>query len=125
MIKFRHKGNFSKTIQYITKVEKKVSNADLDRFGQLGVEALRSATPIGTGETADSWGFDIKRKLGSVAIIWTNSNIVNGVPIAVILQYGHATNNGGYVQGNDYINPAIKPVFNQIVNDLWKEVTNL
>lgn len=87
------------------------------------MEALAAATPLDTGETASSWGYRIRRKKDSVTIEWTNSNVVDGVPIAVILQYGHGTRNGGYVQGRDYINPAIRSVFDQLANDAWKEVS--
>lgn len=90
----------------------------------MGVEALRDVTPVDTGTTADSWDYTIERKPGSVSIYWTNSNINDGVVIAVILQYGHGTGTGGYVEGTDYIRPAMKPVFDQIAKDAWEEITN-
>lgn len=123
MIRFRHRGDFSKTSKYLGNVKKAVRLSDLDRYGQEGVAALASATPFDTGLTASSWSYDIKRQNGMVTISFNNSNIQNGVPIAIILQYGHGTGNGGWVQGRDYINPAIQPIFDEIVNNAWREVT--
>lgn len=125
MIKFRHKGDFSKFSRYLEKVKEAVRLGDLDKYGREGVAALASATPVDTGQTANSWYYTIVRKNGSVSIEFSNSNIQNGVPIAVILQYGHGTRNGGWVQGRDYINPAIQPIFDRIANDAWREVTKL
>lgn len=88
-----------------------------------GVAALRSATPVDTGLTSQSWYYQITQKKGLVEIVFLNSNVQNGIPIAIILQYGHGTRNGGYVQGRDYINPAIQPIFDKIVEDAWREVT--
>ena len=99
--------------------------SDLDKYGKEGVAALASATPVDTGLTASSWSYEIKQKNGSISISFKNSNIQNGVPIAIILQYGHGTRNGGWVQGRDYINPAIQPIFDRIANDAWREVTKL
>ena len=90
----------------------------------MGVSALESATPVDSGLTASSWDYEIHQSRNSAKIVWTNSNINQGVPIAIILQYGHGTRNGGYVQGRDYINPAIKPVFDRIAEGVWKEVTS-
>ena len=95
---------------------------NLNIYGQRGVDALKKATPKDTGLTADSWRYEIKISKSDVKIIWSNLNIQNGVPIAVILQYGHATGTGGYVQGIDYINPAIKPIFDDISEKVWKEM---
>ena len=97
---------------------------NLEKYAREGVTALASATPVDSGTTAASWGYEIQKRHGKVSIYWTNSNINNGVPIAVILQYGHGTNNGGYVQGRDYINPAIRPIFDKIADNAWKEVTS-
>lgn len=94
----------------------------LNQYGQEGVEALRAATPKDTGTTANSWSYAVHKGTGSITITWSNSNIVDGVPIAVILQYGHGTRNGGYVQGTDYINPAMKPIFDKIAQRAWEEV---
>lgn len=125
MIKFRQKGDFSKLTHYLEKVKEIVKLGDLDKYGREGVAALASATPVDTGLTASSWRYKIQHGNDSVSITFYNDNIQNGVPIAIILQYGHGTRNGGYVQGRDYINPAIKPIFDKITEDAWKEVTRL
>lgn len=123
MISFKQKGDFSNLSRFLEKSKSPNKFGNLDRFGQEGVTALASATPVDTGLTAKSWYYEIKQETGSVTISFFNSNIQNGVPIAVILQYGHGTRNGGWVQGRDYINPAIQPVFDKIANNAWKEVT--
>ena len=125
MIKFKQKGDFSKLTKFLEKTKEAVKLEDLDRFGKAGASALASATPVETGLTANSWYYKIERDNGSATISFHNSNIQNGVPIAIILQYGHGTRNGGWVQGRDYINPAIQPIFDQIANEAWKEVTEL
>lgn len=125
MVSFKHKGNFSKVNRYLVRTKKAVRVGDLDRFGKEGVAALASATPVDTGLTASSWYYEIEREDGSVKITFNNSNIQNGVPIAIILQYGHGTKNGGWVQGRDYINPSIQPIFDKIANNAWREVTKL
>ena len=125
MISFRQKGDFSKFTRYLERVKKVVNLSILDKYGQQGVAALASATPVDSGLTASSWYYEIEHKNGSITISFHNSNIQNGVPIAIILQYGHGTRNGGWVQGRDYINPAIRPIFDQIVESAWKEVTAL
>lgn len=125
MISFRQKGDFSKLTNYLEKAKNAVHLGDLDKYGRQGVAALASATPVETGKTASSWYYEIIRSKGSVSISFFNSNIQNGVPIAVILQYGHGTGTGGWVQGRDYINPAIQPIFDQIANDAWREVAGL
>ena len=122
MISFEQKGDFSKTEQFLNRMKKKEMFKNLSIYGQRGVDALRKATPKNTGLTADSWRYEIKINKNDVRIIWSNVNIQNGVPIAVILQYGHATGTGGYVQGIDYINPAIKPIFDDISEKVWKEM---
>ena len=125
MISFRQKGDFSKLTSFLERAKESVKIGDLDKYGREGVAALSSATPIDSGKTANSWSYEITNKNGSVTISFNNSNIQNGVPIAIILQYGHGTKNGGWVQGRDYINPAIQPVFDEIVDKAWKEVTKL
>lgn len=125
MIEFRQKGDFSKLTRYLEKAKEVVKLGDLDRYGRAGVAALASATPVDSGVTANSWYYKITDKNGSAMISFHNSNIQNGVPIAIILQYGHGTRNGGWVEGRDYINPAIRPVFEKIANDAWEEVTKL
>lgn len=125
MVKFKQKGDFSKVTKYMLDSKDKLSRADLDQFGREGILALKTATPVDTGLTASSWNYEIKREKGKVSIIFNNSNIQNGIPIAIILQYGHGTRNGGYVQGRDYINPAVQPVFDRLAEYAWKEVTNV
>lgn len=125
MIRFRHRGDFSKTTKYLEKVRRAVRLSDLDKYGREGVAALASATPVDTGLTASSWYYEITNKNGIITISFHNKNVQNGVPIAIILQYGHGTGNGGWVQGRDYINPAIQPIFDKIVNNAWREVTKL
>lgn len=125
MITFRQKGDFSKLNKFLEKAKEIAKLGDLDKYGREGVAALASATPVDSGKTANSWYYEIKRQNGSVTIEFHNSNINKSVPIAIILQYGHGTGTGGWVEGRDYINPAIQPVFDRITNDAWKEVTNL
>lgn len=125
MISFRQKGDFSKTTRYLTKVRDAVKRADLDRYGREGVAALASATPVDTGLTANSWYYEVKKGIKTSSITFYNSNVHEGVCIAIILQYGHGTGTGGWVEGRDYINPAIQPVFDRIAENAWKEVTSL
>lgn len=124
MITFKHKGDFSKTTRYLNKVKKPNVASIFEKYGKAGVTALASATPVDSGLTANSWNYEIKIQNGSATISFTNSNVNKGVPIAIILQYGHGTRNGGWVQGRDYINPAIQPIFDKITEDAWKEVTS-
>lgn len=123
MIRFRQQGDFTKLTRFLERAKEAIHLGDLDRYGKAGVAALSSATPVESGETARSWYYKIKHQKGSVTISFCNSNIQNGVPIAIILQYGHGTGTGGWVQGRDYINPAIRPIFEQIAKDAWREVT--
>lgn len=125
MITFRQKGDFSKLTNYFERLKEVVKLGDLDKYGRAGVDALSSATPVDSGLTARSWSYEIKNQNGTATISFYNTNIVDGVPIAIILQYGHGTGTGGYVQGRDYINPAIQPIFDKIADDAWKEVTRL
>ena len=125
MISFRHKGDFSKLTRFLERAKNVVRLGDLDKYGREGVAALESATPKDTGLTANSWYYEITNNNGRATISFNNSNIQNGVPIAIILQYGHGTRNGGWVEGRDYINPAVRPLFDKIVDNAWKEVTSL
>lgn len=125
MITFRHKGDFSKTSKWLRKIREAARLGILDKYGREGVAALASATPTETGATASSWYYKIERRNGAVAIVFCNSNINDGVPIAIILQYGHGTGTGGWVEGRDYINPAVQPLFDKAANELWREVTKL
>ena len=119
---FRQKGDWKKTRKFL----KRCSDLDLDDvlnlYGQEGADALAKATPKDTGKTAASWSYEVTKGRESIVITWKNSNVVDGVPIAVILQYGHGTRNGGYVEGVDYINPAMRPVFERIAARAWGEV---
>lgn len=123
MITFRHKGDFSKSRQRLERMKEVAHLGILDRYGREGVAALASATPKDTGLTANSWSYEIKRTAGSVSLQFNNSNIQNGVPIAIIIQLGHGTGTGGWVEGYDYINPTIRPIFERLKNDVWREVT--
>lgn len=124
MISFRHKGDFSKVTRFLVEAKEKKLLKILDKCGREGVIALASATPIDTGKTASSWFYKIETSKGLGTVSFYNSNVQNGVPIAIILQYGHGTRNGGWVEGRDYINPAVQPVFDKIANDAWREVTD-
>ena len=125
MISFRQKGDFSKLTSFLERAKETVYLGALNKYGRQGVAALASATPIDSGETAESWYYKIENNKESATITFYNSNVQNGVPIAIILQYGHGTRNGGWVEGRDYINPAIQPIFDQIVDDAWREVNKL
>ena len=125
MISFRQKGDFSKLTRYFERVKKTARLSILDKYGREGVAALSSAKPVDSGETASSWYYEITNENGSAAISFYNSNVNKGVPIAIILQYGHGTGTGGWVEGRDYINPAIQPIFDEIVDAAWKEVTKI
>lgn len=123
-IKFRHKGTFKKTENLLDFIAKKKFVGNLDKYGRLGVEALRDATPKDTGITAESWDYKIMENKYGIGIAWTNANIVDGYPIAIILDIGHGTRNGGYVKGRHYLSPAIQPIFDEIAENAWKEVSN-
>lgn len=125
VVSFRHKGDFKKFTTYLENLKERVHLSILDRYAREGVAALASATPVDTGETANSWYYEIDMTKDSATITYHNSNIQNGVPIAIILQYGHGTGTGGWVQGRDYINPAIRPIFDKILKSVWEEVTKL
>lgn len=125
MITFRQKGDFSKLSNFLQRAKEVVKLSDLDKYGREGVAALASATPVDSGTTANSWYYTIEHNDGRSTISFSNSNIQNGVPIAIILQYGHATGTGGWVEGRDYINPAIQPIFDKIAQNAWREVTKL
>lgn len=123
MITFRQRGDFNKLTRFLERARDAIHLGDLDKYGREGVAALSSATPVESGLTANSWYYEIENTKDSVRIRFCNRNIQNGVPIAIILQYGHGTGTGGWVEGRDYINPSIQPIFDQIVKSAWKEVT--
>ena len=123
-ISFTSKGDFSKTIKFLNKVKNVKINNILSKYGKIGVDALSQATPKDSGVTSRSWNYKIEVNNDNASIVWYNTNVVKGVNIAVILQYGHGTRNGGWVEGRDYINPAMKPIFDKIADQVWKEVIN-
>lgn len=125
MISLKVKGDFKKTERYLTRVRKVPIRNVLEKYGKKGVQALASATPLDTGETAGAWSYEIENKNGSYSISFVNSNVNKGVRIAIILQYGHGTGTGGWVEGRDYINPAIQPIFDELTEEAWREVTKL
>lgn len=124
MITISQKGNFSNLSNFFERAAAAVKLSKLDKYGRLGVDALSAATPVDTGETAASWSYEIERGENSTSLIFKNSNVTEqGDPIAILLQYGHATGNGGYVKGIDYINPALRPIFEQIADEAWREAS--
>ena len=125
MISFRQKGDFSKLDRFLERAKEIARLSILDKYGREGVAALSSATPVDSGKTANLWYYKISHGDGTAKITFANSNVNKGVPIAIILQYGHATGTGGWVEGRDYINPAIQPIFDKIVDEAWKEVTKV
>lgn len=124
MITLTSKGDFSRTFKFLEKVQNLKIEQILKKYASVGVSALSSATPVDSGKTASCWSYEIKSSGESHTIYWTNSNQNKGVVIAVILQLGHGTGTGGYVQGRDYINPAMRPVFDKIADEAWREVTS-
>lgn len=123
MIVFKHEGDFKDTEKYFKKLLKTDFLEILGYYGQLGVDALMAATPVESGITASSWSYEVYDNADYCGITWSNSNVVGGVPVVIMLQYGHATRNGGFVEGQDFINPALKPIFDGITEAVWKEVT--
>lgn len=124
-ITFTSKGDFSRTDKFLQKIFKYDHVSKVKRLAEIGVRALQQATPRDSGITAESWDYIVETNKRRTTITWTNSSTNNGFPIAIMLQYGHGTGTGGYVQGIDYINPAIQPVFDRISDEVWKEVINL
>ncbi len=121
-VKLKVHGNFNRSYKYLDKLQNLKLERILNKYGQMGVEALSSATPLRTGETAGSWFYDISITGTGFSVSWNNSHVNKGVNIAIILQYGHGTGTGGYVQGRDYINPALQPIFDQMAEEAWNEV---
>lgn len=122
-VSFDISGDFEKTYDFLKRMSRGDAFKVLEKYGNLGVEALASATPVDSGDTASSWTFEVEQTGSTYSINWMNTNVNGGVNIAIILQTGHGTGTGGYVQGRDYINPAIQPVFDKIANEVWREVT--
>lgn len=125
MIIVKQKGDFKKTEKFLKKSFGRKYIDILEKYAKQGVTTLSAATPINTGKTSDSWSYKIIQNKNGLSIVWENSNINKYVNIALILQYGHATRNGGYVNGIDYINPALKPIFDKMAEAAWREVTNI
>lgn len=126
MIQVQVKGSFNKTNTFLQRMQRREQFRGLERYGARGVAALQAATPEDSAHTANSWSYEVVSKPGYFAIHWFNSHLDDGprkTPVAILLQYGHGTRNGGYVEGRDYINPALRPIFDQIATDMWKEVT--
>lgn len=124
MIKFVHEGHFDSTKKFLKRMQENRFDAMIEQIAKAGVSALSSATPVDTGKTAASWGYEIEKSSNKIVVNFTNSNVNHGVNIAVILQYGHGTKNGGFVQGRDYINPALQPIFDKLEEDMWKVVVS-
>jgi hypothetical protein len=124
MIEIKSTGSFKKTEDFLGRMSKGELFRTLESYGAVGVNALAMATPVDSGLTANSWTYEIVKKLGKYSIIWHNTNIKTGIPVAILIQYGHATRNGGWIEGRDFINPAIRPIFDQIINDIWEKVRN-
>ena len=122
---FTHKGNFEKTTDFLKKAKQADFYKHMEQYAQLGVEALREATPIDSGQTANSWSYEVNVSKNKAEITWINNNTNKGENIAILIQYGHGTGTGGYVRGQDYINPAMRLVFDKIIESIWKEVTEL
>lgn len=122
-IRFIHRGDLSASMRFLKALKSKTFYKHLDEYGRKGVEALSAATPVDTGKTAASWNYEIHYSHDGCSLVWTNSNVNKGENIAILIQYGHGTRNGGYVQGRDYINPALRPIFDDIADSVWKEVT--
>lgn len=128
MITFVQHGTLKKTDGFLRALKELKLERALKKYGEEGVQALANATPRDTGVTADSWSYEIKKSNGNYSIYWTNSNLTDGntgIPIVILIQYGHGTRNGGYVKGRDFINPAIRPIFDKIADDIWAEVRSL
>lgn len=120
----KHRGSFRNTERLFQKLDRfEISNI-LEKYGKMGVDALSAATPVNSGETSNSWDYTVEKQNSGYTIVWTNSNVNNGVNIALILQTGHGTGTGGYVRGKDYINPALRPIFDALAEEAWQEVTN-
>lgn len=124
LIRFTSKGDFNRTFKFLKKMDSFKVAQILEKYAGMGVEALAQATPVDSGDTASSWGYEIVTSGEDATIYWTNTNQNDGVYIAVILQFGHGTGTGGYVAGRDYINPAMRPIFDKIANEAWMEVVN-
>lgn len=118
------RGSDDKIRSFLSRMQVGSVFSSLESFGQRGLDALASATPVNSGLTADSWTYEVVSKGGKYTVIWHNTNVVDGLPVAILIQYGHGTKDGGWVEGQDYINPAIQPVFDRLADEVWREVTS-
>lgn len=125
MIRFKHSGNFKNTERFLKKARDLKLTPIFAKYGVQGVTALSMSTPKDSGDTANSWGYEILERRDGYRLVWTNKNINDGIPVAILIQYGHGTRSGTFVQGIDFINPAMRPIFDEIAENLWKEVTSL
>ena len=125
MIKITCTGDFKNITKFLEKSKTLSINDILHKYGQTGVKALKSATPIDTGETASMWGYTVSTSKSGSSVTWTNDNVTDGIPIVILIQYGHGTKNGGYVSGVDFINPAIKNIIDKLADSIWEEVTKV
>jgi len=125
LIKFTHRGDLGRTQKFLQRARKINYRPILERYAIQGLSALRASTPKDSGITADSWDFEIVTTRSGFSIFWKNKNLVDGVPVVILLQYGHATRSGTFVEGRDFINPSMRPLFDTIADNLWKEVTSL
>lgn len=123
MFKVTHSGSFKNTEKFLKTVSKRRQYGWLDSYGIRGVDALSNATPKDTRETSKRWRYEVRETRGEITISWFNDNVDDRIPIVILIQYGHATRNGGYVQGRDFINPAMQPLFDQMTDEIWKRVT--
>lgn len=123
MIKITQKGNFKKTYSFLERIKQFTGNSILDTYGKRGVDLLKAATPVDSGKTAESWYYDIQQGIGHASIIWSNSNMTEAGPVAILIQYGHGNGNGAYIEGRDYINPPLEKAFREMARELWREVT--
>lgn len=124
MFGFKSKGSFSNLDRFLKSIKENDIYDSLESYARQGVAALESATPRATGVTANSWDYRVDYDKGVATVAWTNSNIVAGTPLVILLQYGHGTGTGGYVEGRDFINPSLAPVFDKLADDVWKAVTS-
>lgn len=125
MFKFKHRGDFRLTEKFLTNAKKFQVKGILSKYGEKGVSALSLATPKDTGLAAMSWSYEIKPSKRGYSLAWSNSNVESGVPVVILIQYGHATQSGTFVQGRDFINPAITPILDQLSEQIWEEVSKL
>lgn len=123
MIAFSQSGEFTITDKFLKKNNTQTSRAILNRYGAIGVQALANATPRDSGKSASSWRYEVVTNKGYASLRWLNDNVVDGFPVVIMIHYGHGTKNGGYVQGRDFINPIVRPIFDRIAEELWKGVT--